>query len=253
MQSQDNSPDFQRAFFQRLGNPLCLMELFDFMPEVYVYAKNIKGQYVRANKVVCRVFGVAKESEIVGLTDFDFFPPAIAAQYIDEDRRVIKAQAPLIDQIWLVPDSKGIPQLYTCNKIPLLDHQEKVIGIAGVKRPYRDSNKPKGHSRLMRVVEFVTQNYDAQLSVSDLANEVDLSNSQLHREFVARFGITPNDYIREVRIGVARFLLETEQISVSDVATRCGFYDQSHLSRSFKTSTGMTPLQYRRRFQALNE
>ena len=249
--SKKPAPEFQSAFFSQLGNPICLMELFDFLPDVYVYAKNTNGLYVRANKVVCRVFGVKEEAEIIGLTDFDFFPPAIAAQYVDEDRRVIKSQEPLKDQIWLVPDSDGVPQLYTCNKIPLLDRKNNVIGIAGVKRPYtQPSTVSKGLDRLMRVVEFVTKNYADSIAVADLANEVGLSNSQLHREFVSRFDITPNDYIREVRIGVARFLLESEQTPVSEIATRCGFYDQSHLNRSFKSSTGMTPLQYRKRFQS---
>ncbi|HIK90856.1 MAG TPA: helix-turn-helix domain-containing protein, partial [Planctomycetes bacterium] len=63
-----------------------------------------------------------------------------------------------------------------------------------------------------------------------------------------RFGITPNHYIREVRIGVARHLLESDQLSMAQVASQCGFYDQSHFSRQFKKSTGLSPLQYRRRY-----
>ncbi len=225
------------------------MELFDFMPDLYVYAKNSDGEFVRANKVVCRVLGVKEETEIIGRTDFDFFPPAIASQYIEEDRRVIKTNAPLTDQIWLVPDSNGIPQLYTCNKIPLTGKNSEVIGIAGVKRPYSQATSTsKGLTRLMRVVEFVTKHYADPITVTDMAQEIGLSNSQLHREFVKRFGITPNDYIREVRIGVARYQLESEQAPVGEIANRCGFYDQSHFSRGFKSSTGMTPLQYRKRF-----
>ena len=216
-----------------------------------MYSKNSDGQYVRANKVVCRVFGVDNEEQILGRTDFDFFPPAIAAQYVDEDRRVIKANAPLTDQIWLVPDSQGIPQLFICNKIPLSNPLGEVIGIAGVKRPYSQlASSSTGHERLMQVVEFVTNHYSDPITVKDLAAEVSLSTSQLHREFSKRFGITPNDYIREVRIGVARYLLESEYAPVGEVAVRCGFYDQSHFTRSFKASTGITPLQYRKRFSS---
>ena len=74
---------------------------------------------MRANRVVCRVVGVQNDQEMIGRTDFDFFPPAIAAQYVDEDRRVIKSRSPLSDQIWLVPDTNGVPQIFLCNKVPL--------------------------------------------------------------------------------------------------------------------------------------
>ncbi len=186
---------------------------------------------------------------MIGRTDFDFFPPAIAAQYVDEDRRVIESAAPLTNQVWLVPDNHGIPQIYLCNKIPLFDRKRKVIGIAGVKRPYEQSaNATIGHGRLLKVVQFVTANYGDEISVVDLAEQANLSASQLHREFSSRFGITPNHYIREVRIGVARHLLESDQLSMAQVASQCGFYDQSHFSRQFKKSTGLSPLQYRRRY-----
>ena len=241
----------QLTFFESLVNPLDLLQLFEFLPEVYYYIKDRDGRYMRANRVVCRVVGVASEDEILGKTDFDFFPPAIAAQYVDEDRRVIESQSPLSDQIWLVPDTSGVPQIFLCNKVPLFNKSRQVVGIAGAKRPYKQSiDLSSNLGRLMKVVEFVTTHYQESISVSDLAEQATLSESQLHREFANRFGITPNQYIREVRIGVARHLLETDDLSLTQIASECGFYDQSHFSRQFKTSTGLTPLQYRRRFRS---
>ena len=240
---------WRQQFFKSLGEPLELLELFEFLPEVYMYVKDCDGRYLRANHVACRVVGVDSDLEMIGHTDFDFFPPAIAAQYVDEDRRVIESAAPLTNQVWLVPDNQGIPQIYLCNKIPLFDRMRKVIGIAGVKRPYEQSaTATTGHGRLLKVVQFVTANYGDEISVADLAEQASLSSSQLHREFSSRFGITPNHYIREVRIGVARHLLESDQLSMAQVASQCGFYDQSHFSRQFKKSTGLSPLQYRRRY-----
>ena len=239
----------QEAFFAAISNPIDLLQLFEFLPEVYHYVKDREGRYMRANRVVCRVVGVQNDLEMIGRTDFDFFPPAIAAQYVDEDRRVIKSRSPLSDQIWLVPDTNGVPQIFLCNKVPLFGNGRKVVGIAGVKRPYRQTiDLASDRGRLMRVVEFVAANFHEPISVAELAEQATLSESQLHREFARRFQITPNQYIREVRIGVARHLLETEELSMAQVASQCGFYDQSHFSRQFKTATGLTPLQYRRRF-----
>ena len=240
---------WRSRLFDQIENPLDCLDLFDFLPQVYMYAKAADGRYLRANRVVRRVMGVPCESQIIGKTDFDFFPPAIATQYVEEDRRVIASRVPLTDQIWLVPNSRGIPQIYSCNKIPLLDKCGKVIALAGVKRPYGDSDvADAGHGRLLKVVQFVTTHYGDEIVVADLAEQAHLSSSQLHREFARLFGITPNQYIREVRVGVARHLLESTQQTMAAIACATGFYDQSHLTRQFKASTGITPTQYRRTY-----
>ncbi|NND99377.1 MAG: AraC family transcriptional regulator [Pirellulaceae bacterium] len=244
-----NTEEWRNRVFTRIENPLDCLDLFDFLPQVYMYVKSVDGRYLRANRVVCRVVGVAHESEIIGKTDFDFFPPSIATQYVEEDRRVVASCESLTDQIWLVPDSLGVPQIYSCNKIPLFNKHRKVIALAGVKRPYHNSDAPEGgHSRLLKVVQFVTKHYSEEIVVADLAKQAKLSQSQLHREFARLFGLTPNQYLREVRVGVARHLLESTQQSIAAIAADTGFYDQSHLTRQFKTSTGITPTQYRRTY-----
>ncbi len=244
---------WQHQFFRSIHSPLTLMDLFEFLPQAYVYVKDLEGRYLKANRVVCRVVGVSSEAEVISKTDYDFFPPAVAAQYIEEDRRVISSRKPLTDQVWLVPDTNGVPQVYLCNKIPLFDRQENVIGIAGVKRPYEQTaNATTGHGRLLKVVQFVTSNYGKEIVVADLAEQANLSASQLHREFSKLFSITPNRYIREVRVGVGRHLLESSEMSIAQIARHCGFYDQSHFSRQFKASTGLSPLDYQKRYRGTN-
>ncbi|MCR9199592.1 MAG: AraC family transcriptional regulator [Planctomycetaceae bacterium] len=245
-----NSRDFQDQFFNQLAAPRELLTLFDFIPGVYMYIKDVDSRFVRANRVVCDVVGAADPDELVGKTDFDFFPPAIASQYVAEDERVIASRQALSNQVWMVPGRNGVPRLYLCNKIPLLDAAEAVVGIAGVKRPYEFSaSDSAGYGRLTRAIAYVTENYHREIEVGDIAEHVSLSISQLQREFSANFSITPVRYLREVRIGVARHLLESSDQSLAQIATDCGFYDQSHLTRHFKASTGLTPMKYRNRFR----
>jgi len=242
--------EWVRQFFAGLARPDELFDLFDTLPGIYLYVKDAESRFVRGNRVVCDVVGAAAPADLVGRTDFDFFPPAIAAQYVAEDRRVIASGRPLTNQVWLVPGSDGIPHLYLCNKIPLHDRGGAVVGIAGVKRPYEHSaGKVEGYSRLLKVVAFVTEHYREPIEVADLAAAAGLSVSQLQREFARYFGITPTNYVREVRVGMARHLLETSDLPVSQIALDCGFYDQSHFNHHFKTLTGLTPLKYRQRFR----
>lgn len=240
----------QRAFLELLAEPLSLLQLFEFLPQVYMYVKDIESRFVRANQVVCDVVGAESEAELVGKTDFDFFPPAIATQYVAEDRHVMSTRDALRDQVWLVPGTNGFPRLYLCNKIPLFDRSGNVIGVAGVKRPYEHTgHAPAGYGRLMKAVEFVTEHYGEAIEVAQVATESGLSVSQLQREFSRLFGITPKQYIQEVRVGVARHLLETSEESMATISAHCGFYDQSHLTRQFKAATGLTPRAYREQYQ----
>lgn len=249
-----DTQELEDQFFVQLARPRVLLELFDQLPGVYMYIKDSKSRYVRANRVVCDVIGVKNSCDVIGRSDFDFFPPAIAAQYIAEDQRVIASQKPLYNQVWFVPGKNGIPRLYLCNKLPLLDHQGAVAGIAGMKRPYEQtSDASSGYGRVLEALMFVSDHYHSQIEVSDLAETAQLSVSQLQREFSRLFGITPSLYIREVRVGAARHLLESSDRSLSDIAHACGFYDQSHFTRYFKVSTGLSPSKYRQRFQSIHK
>lgn len=240
-----------QQFFANLARPDELFDLFDPLPGIYLYVKDLDSRFVRGNQVVCDVVGAATPADLVGRTDFDFFPPAIAAQYVAEDRRVIAADRPLSNQVWLVPGKDGFPRLYLCSKIPLHDRAGEVAGIAGIKRPYEHSGgRVEGYSRLLKVVAFVTDHYRDAIEVADLADHAELSVSQLQREFSKHFGITPTNYIREVRVGMARHLLERSDMPIGEIALDCGFYDQSHFNHHFKTLTGLTPRKYRERFRA---
>jgi AraC-like DNA-binding protein len=250
MEVLDHNPSVEvPPFLNALANPFAVLGLFEYLPEIYMYVKDREGRYVHVSRVAREVMGIKHASEASGKTDFDFFPPAVAAQYVEEDRRVIESAKPLTNQVWLVPGKNGVPQWYLCNKIPLLDRLGGVVGLAGVKRLYEHvGTAPSGYARLLKVVEYVTAHYSQAIEVTTLAELVDLSVSQLQREFGRLFGITPIQYIREVRVGVARHQLETSDQPLTNVAVQCGFYDQSHFTRQFKASTGLTPHDYRRRF-----
>lgn len=241
---------WQDEFFKRLTRPRTLLDLFDVIPGVSMYIKDTESRWVRSNRSVCEVVGVEHPDDLIGRTDFDFFPPALAAQYVAEDQRVILSGESSLDQVWMIPGKNGMPRLFLCSKIPLYDHRNKVIGLAGLNRPYEFSaDDSAGYSRLMSVITFVTNNYASDIEVTDMAEHVLLSVSQLQREFSKSFGITPNRYLREVRVGVVRHLLANSDHPLSAIATDCGFYDQSHMTKDFKSITGLTPLKYRQRFR----
>jgi transcriptional regulator GlxA family with amidase domain len=85
-------------------------------------------------------------------------------------------------------------------------------------------------------------------SVGDLAKASGLEPRTLHRRFLARLGLSPQSYLREVRVERAKRLLASGTRSVEDIAGEVGYLDAAGFRRLFKSATGLTPGEYRRRF-----
>ncbi|MCI6509532.1 MAG: helix-turn-helix domain-containing protein [Prevotella sp.] len=75
-----------------------------------------------------------------------------------------------------------------------------------------------------------------------------MTTQQLRRKLLAVLGEAPNSYIRSLQIKRAHELLGTQtDLSISQIARLCGFYDMSHFSKIFKQCTGVSPSQYRKK------
>jgi transcriptional regulator GlxA family with amidase domain len=72
----------------------------------------------------------------------------------------------------------------------------------------------------------------------------------LTRHFVQEVGITPKRWLLTQRVGAARALLETSDLSVEQVATRCGFASAASLRAHLRRQAATTPTAYRRAFRA---
>jgi AraC-like DNA-binding protein len=98
---------------------------------------------------------------------------------------------------------------------------------------------------IRRARQLVDESYMQDLTLDELAAAAGLSRFYFLRAFRREVGVTPHAYLTGRRIAAAKALLGGER-ALSEVALSCGFYDQSHFTRSFKGCTGLTPGQYRR-------
>jgi PAS domain S-box-containing protein len=223
------------------------LALFDALPDVHFFIKDRESRFVKVNDAWLAMHGCTA-AEAFGKTDYDYHPPALAAQYVAEDRQVMRSGKPLCDQAWLVGDHTGMPQWYLCTKVPLFGGDGQVTGIAGVLRPFDHAgNAPDEYRRLTPVMEYVVANYQKQLTVVELARRATLSASQLQREFRRLFNISVGEYVLRLRLLTARRRLRETADAIGRIAADCGFYDQAHFTRAFKKHTGQTPLEYRRK------
>ena len=241
------APDFVRHFFAELNDASEILALFDFLPDVYLYVKDTQGRFIRVNRAMTKARGLKHESELIGKTDLDIHPPYWAMRYRDEDQRVVKSGERLVDQVWLVPNSEGRLESYLSTKIPLFDRQGRCIGIAGVRRPlHASAPESRGEQGLETAARTITERYSEPLTIRELAKLAGLSHSQFNRRFLATYRMSPSQYVQRVRVHEASRLLGSRDESISFIALATGFYDQAHLTRTFKKVLGITPSEFRR-------
>ncbi len=96
-----------------------------------------------------------------------------------------------------------------------------------------------------RVVEYIEQHLDSDLTLVEVARAGSMSVDQLKRLFRKSIGVSTHRYIVQRRIEYAASLLKNGGRPLKEVALRSGFYDQSHMTRWMRRMTGMTPADLR--------
>ncbi len=84
-----------------------------------------------------------------------------------------------------------------------------------------------------------------EFSVNNLCDDLGMSRSQLYRKFESITGLTPNDFIRSVRLKRAAQLLRGSSYNISEISDRVGFNSIKYFNKYFKEEFGFTPTQYR--------
>jgi len=100
--------------------------------------------------------------------------------------------------------------------------------------------------KMRRLIEYIEQNLDSNLSLETMAAEVIVSPRYLPRAFKMAVGQSPHRYVLARRIERAKELLRSTDMPVVDVALAAGFSSQSHLSNWFLREVGVSPAAYRR-------
>lgn len=104
-------------------------------------------------------------------------------------------------------------------------------------------------SQLARVVAYMHEHLEESVGLSDMARAAALSPVHFARQFKLSTGTTPHRHLLRLRVERAKRLLAGE-LSIAEIACRCGFSHQEHLTRVFGRIAGATPSAYRRQILA---
>ena len=112
-----------------------------------------------------------------------------------------------------------------------------------------EENDTALQSKLKTVMAHIDANFTADIRLDELAQRFDISKYYLTREFKRAYGETIFQHIISLRINYAKRLLRFTDKSVEEIATLCGFKDQSYFSKQFKKAENVTCLAFRRRWR----
>jgi AraC family transcriptional regulator len=110
---------------------------------------------------------------------------------------------------------------------------------------------PDGRERLLawqarKVRDYIDIHITGPILIADLCALVKRSAAHFSRSFKCTFGESPHSFVVRRRVELAAQFMLTSDASLSDIALRCGFADQAHLSKQFRQAAGQSPAAWRR-------
>src|SRR5262245_44436975 len=123
-----------------------LQLLLDMMPDD-IYFKDADGRFLRISRSLAAFYGVGDPAQVLGKTDFDFYPAVDAVQYRRDEEAIMRTGQSLIEREERCIDSTGRAHILLTTKVPMRDAQGRVVGIAGVSRDITERKKTEAALR----------------------------------------------------------------------------------------------------------
>lgn len=111
----------------------------------------------------------------------------------------------------------------------------------------------KNQDRILTMLSFIQENYAAKLTLQEIADASAISTRECLRCFQMSIHQSPMEYLMEYRLQAAAKLLESTNLSISEIAMRTGWGSSSYFTKMFHSARGKTPNSYRKEYQALQK
>jgi len=149
-----------------------LQTLIDNIPD-RVYAKDTQGRKTLSNIADLRASGGKKAEDVIGKSDFDLYPPELAAQYWADDEAVLKTGIPILNREERGHDNDANQVWIMTTKAPLRDSTGQIVGLLGIGRDI--TARKHAETELLREKKFLDAlnlNSPAAIVVLDIEENI---------------------------------------------------------------------------------
>jgi AraC-like DNA-binding protein len=232
-------------------------ELLDFLPDVLAWVKDRQGRYLWVNRAFLVQYSLDHQHEheagavasVIGKTDYDLSPAFLADQFRLDDEQVLAGHR-IVNRLERVGDSGGTTVWHVTDKIPVVDAKGAIVGTAGITRAADASSSLEATTPgFGPALDYMRAQFHREITNERLASISNMSLRAFERGFRAAFHLTPQKFLRKLRLRLASRALVYTDASLSEIALTCGFADQSHFSREFRRQFGRTPRDYREHYR----
>jgi AraC-like DNA-binding protein len=246
---QPNISKQQKDFFREIHSTGSFLDMLDSLEGVSFFAKDRKFRLIFANPHFYRRLGLKSEKEILGKDDFELFPEPLAKKFRKDDEWIIAKSKPMNGLVELFLNLQGIPAWYLTNKFPIMNKENKPIGVMGTVQKYdKDSLGLTRDKKMESIIEQLRSEGINAPNINRLAKANGMSHRQLNRRFKEATGLTPQQFMVRSRIEKACEMLRESELPISDVAYGLGFCDQSAFTAQFRKRMTLTPKKYREQY-----
>jgi len=174
-----------------------LRALLENIPD-RIYFKDVRSRFLRISSSMAKRLGVKDPTEVLGKTDFDFYPQELAQEFFNDEQRIILTGQPLINKLERLVDRDGRESWASVTKVPLYNRSGSVTGIIGISRDVsklKEAEVALEHARdtaletarvktefLANMSHEIRTPMNAILGMTDLLRDTSLDEEQ--REFV---------------------------------------------------------------------
>lgn len=235
------------AFVASLKDRGELEALFDHLPEVCFFVKDLQSRMMMGNQALLKLLRQDSFDTVIGRSGSDFFPKGIADAFHADDQIVLQGGTPIHERVELMLDEEGGVSWFCTTKLPLYGKDGRVVGLKGVTRKLGKAN-PRLHpfDKMMPALDIMCHSYSDTIDMGALARACHLSPSQFRRTFRKLFGKSPLQFILHIRLQAAAELLRNSRRNVTEIALDCGFNEPNYFARKFRQHIGVSPTEYRK-------
>ncbi|WP_109356255.1 AraC family transcriptional regulator [Sphingorhabdus sp. EL138] len=228
--------------------PLTMVaNLFDHLPDVVFFKKDIEGRYKAVNTTLVGRSGCTDKAQLIGRLPSEILGKQLGSSYEKQDRSVVRTGQPIEQRLEMHVYPNRMVGWCLTTKQPTFDDQRNIIGVVGISKDLQSPNVSRSeYDDVAGVIDWVLTNFPTPPSVIQMVERTGMSQFKLNRRFQQIYGLNVGQWIIKQRVDRAQRLLRETDLPIAEIALEAGYSDQSSFTRQFRQATNLTPKKFRK-------